>query len=44
MPKSTTTANDTLDALLRAVDPAWRSGAATPVSSAISGQLNFVWG
>lgn len=27
MPKSTTTANDTLDALLRAVDPAWRSGA-----------------
>jgi hypothetical protein len=26
MPKSTTTANDTLDALLRAVDPAWRSG------------------
>ena len=27
MPKSTTTANDTLDALLRAVDPTWRSGA-----------------
>lgn len=27
MPKSTTTANDMLDALLRAVDPAWRSGA-----------------
>ena len=27
MPKSTTTANDTLNALLRAVDPAWRSGA-----------------
>jgi len=27
MPKSTTTANDTLDSLLRAVDPAWRSGA-----------------
>jgi hypothetical protein len=27
MPKSTTTSNDTLDALLRAVDPAWRSGA-----------------
>lgn len=27
MPKSTTTANDTLDAILRAVDPAWRSGA-----------------
>lgn len=27
MPKTTTTANDTLDALLRAVDPAWRSGA-----------------
>lgn len=27
MPKSTTTANDTLDAFLRAVDPAWRSGA-----------------
>ena len=26
MPKSTTTANDTLDAILRAVDPAWRSG------------------
>lgn len=27
MPKSTQTANDTLDAILRAVDPAWRSGA-----------------
>jgi hypothetical protein len=27
MPKTTVTANDTLDALLRAVDPAWRSGA-----------------
>ncbi len=27
MPKSTNTADDTLDALLRAVDPAWRSGA-----------------
>jgi len=27
MPKSTTTANDTLDALLRSVDPSWRSGA-----------------
>lgn len=27
MAKSTTTANDTLDALLRAVDPTWRSGA-----------------
>mgnify|MGYP007009258568 FL=1 len=27
MPKSTTTANDTLDAFLRAVDPAWRAGA-----------------
>jgi len=27
MPKSTTTANDTLDAFLRAVDPSWRSGA-----------------
>lgn len=26
MPKTTVTANDTLDALLRAVDPAWRSG------------------
>lgn len=26
MPKSTTTANDTLNAILRAVDPAWRSG------------------
>lgn len=27
MPKSTTTANNALDAFLRAVDPAWRSGA-----------------
>jgi len=27
MPKTTITANNTLDALLRAVDPAWRSGA-----------------
>jgi hypothetical protein len=27
MPKSTTVANDTLDALLRAVDPTWRGGA-----------------
>ena len=27
MGKSTTTANDALDAFLRAVDPAWRSGA-----------------
>lgn len=27
MGKSTTTCNDTLDAILRAVDPAWRSGA-----------------
>lgn len=27
MGKSTTTSNDTLDAILRAVDPAWRSGA-----------------
>lgn len=27
MPKSTDTADDTLDAILRAVDPAWRSGA-----------------
>jgi hypothetical protein len=27
MPKSTTTANDTLDAFLRAVDPTWRAGA-----------------
>jgi hypothetical protein len=32
MPKSTTTANDTLDAILRAVDPAWRSGATRYVS------------
>ena len=27
MPKSTTAANDTLDAFLRAVDPSWRAGA-----------------
>lgn len=27
MPKGTTTANDTINAILRAVDPAWRSGA-----------------
>ena len=27
MPKGTSTANDTINALLRAVDPAWRSGA-----------------
>lgn len=27
MPKSTTTANDTLDSFLRAVDPSWRTGA-----------------
>lgn len=27
MPKSTTTANDSLDAFLRAVDPSWRAGA-----------------
>ncbi len=32
MPKGSTTANDTLDALLRAVDPAWRSGATRYVS------------
>jgi hypothetical protein len=32
MPKSTTVANDTLDALLRAVDPAWRSGASRYVA------------
>jgi hypothetical protein len=32
MPKSTTTANDTLDAFLRAVDPAWRSGATRYIS------------
>lgn len=32
MPKGQTTANDTLDALLRAVDPAWRSGATRYVS------------
>lgn len=32
MPKGTTTANDTLDALLRAVDPAWRSGATRYIS------------
>lgn len=27
MPKTTLTANETLDAILRAVDPSWRSGA-----------------
>lgn len=27
MPKSLTTANDTLDSFLRAVDPSWRTGA-----------------
>lgn len=32
MPKSTTTANDTLDAFLRAVDPSWRSGATRYIS------------
>ena len=32
MPKGSTTANDTLDALLRAVDPAWRSGATRYIS------------
>jgi hypothetical protein len=32
MPKGQTTANDTIDALLRAVDPAWRSGATRYVS------------
>lgn len=32
MPKGTTTANDTIDAILRAVDPAWRSGATRYVS------------
>lgn len=32
MPKGTVTANDTLDALLRAVDPAWRSGATRYIS------------
>ena len=32
MPNGTTTANDTIDALLRAVDPAWRSGATRYVS------------
>lgn len=32
MPKSTTTANDALDAFLRAVDPAWRSGATRYIS------------
>lgn len=32
MPKSTTVANDTLDALLRAVDPSWRSGASRYVA------------
>jgi hypothetical protein len=32
MPKGTTTANDTINALLRAVDPAWRSGATRYIS------------
>ena len=32
MPKGTVTANDTLDAILRAVDPAWRSGATRYIS------------
>jgi hypothetical protein len=32
MPKGTSTANDTINALLRAVDPAWRSGATRYVS------------
>lgn len=32
MPKGTTTANDTINALLRAVDPAWRNGATRYVS------------
>ena len=32
MPKGTTTANDTINAILRAVDPAWRSGATRYVS------------
>lgn len=32
MPKGTSTANDTINALLRAVDPAWRSGATRYIS------------
>jgi len=32
MSKSNTTENDTLDAILRAVDPAWRSGASRFIS------------
>ncbi len=32
MPKGTTTANDALDSFLRAVDPAWRSGATRYIS------------
>lgn len=32
MPKGTVTANDTINAILRAVDPAWRSGATRYVS------------
>lgn len=32
MPKGTQTANDTINAILRAVDPAWRSGATRYVS------------
>ena len=32
MPKGTTTANDVINAVLRAVDPAWRSGATRYVS------------
>lgn len=32
MPKGTTTANDVIDAVLRAVDPAWRSGATRYIS------------
>lgn len=32
MPKGQTTANDVINAVLRAVDPAWRSGATRYVS------------
>lgn len=32
MPKGTTTANDVIDAVLRAVDPAWRAGATRYIS------------
>lgn len=32
MPKGVTTANDTINAILRAVDPAWRSGAVRYIS------------